>query len=127
MVALRKYSPGRPPLPEGKGRVRAHAQAMPRPAGEEAIVADLQQRISKPGSSKRVAAELGVHRGHLLSIANGNKPLGPKVAAALGYQLAWEKALIEKADAEDRALADKIEAELHLPRPRPVGDDGEPL
>lgn len=117
MVALRKYSPGRPPLPTRNG---GGADI----AGVDAIRADIRKRISSPGSSKQVAHDLGVSRGHLVAVANGNQRPGPALAQKLGYQLAWERVLVEQANAEDQALADKIEAELHGPSLLREDDEG---
>lgn len=110
MVALRKFSPGRPPLLQQESGARSRDIA-----GVEMIRADVRKRIERPGTSKQVAHDLGISRSHLISIANGNEQPGPALAAKLGYRLAWERILIEQADAEDQALADKIEAELNRP------------
>lgn len=110
-----RFSPGRPRLDDSAAVVRARKRAKPLAPGEAAIIADVRSRLNPRGASKRLAHDLGISRSHLLSIANGNSRVGPKVAARLGYQPAWEKALLNDIQLEDQRLAEKIEAELARP------------
>ena len=57
--------------------------------GEEAIIAELRRRTPKRGMRKAVAHELGVTTVEVTEVLNGNRPVPPRMAAALGHKLAW--------------------------------------
>jgi hypothetical protein len=104
---------GRPRLPDSAVTVRNALR--PATPSELVIASDVRERIVKPGSSKRVAHETGISRSHLLSIANGNARVGPKVARRLGYQPVWERMILDQDALDNHLLANKVEAEINRP------------
>jgi uncharacterized protein (UPF0210 family) len=53
---------------------------------EEALVVELQARITRRGETSRVAHQIGVSQGTVSNILAGTSPIGDKVAEALGYR-----------------------------------------
>lgn len=66
------------------------------------LIQEIRVRTQWRGSSKQVAADLGISQGHLLNLRAGNVPIAKPTA----------KRILAKIREDDLALADKIEDEL---------------
>ena len=84
--------------------------------GERTVRSEIYRRSPQRGMRKAIAFDAGISESFLSLIATGKRPMTPKLAAELGFRLAWVRA-------EELALADKIEAELSLSTVAPIDDD----
>ena len=62
-----------------------------RPVNDNEVLAELDRRTRGYGAGVRLAKELGLDVRRLHSIKSGNRTVGPRVAAALGWELRWVK------------------------------------
>lgn len=74
--------------------------------GEQQVLDELDRRTTQRGSTKLIAEEAGLDVAVVYHIHAGKRRMQPSLAEQLGFQLAWVRA-------EEIALADKIEAEMH--------------
>lgn len=70
---------------------------------EEELVVELAGRIRRHGDGQVVAYQLGVSQGALSNVLTGGRPIGPRMAKALGYR---KRVMFEPIDAAAGALED---------------------
>lgn len=60
-----------------------------RPVNDAEVLADLDRHTKGYGTGARLARQIGIDPAHLREVKSGRRPMNPKVAAGLGWELRW--------------------------------------